>query len=74
MKSKIVYVDNVGDVEGLARILGYRVSYLPMKYFDLSLGVSYMATSIWNGIIAKMECLLTGWKRVKRLYLSKACD
>jgi hypothetical protein len=26
-----------------------------MKYLGLSLGDSYQATSIWNGIIEKME-------------------
>jgi hypothetical protein len=39
-----------------------------MKYLGLLLGVSYKATSIWNGIIEKMEHRLVGWKR---LYLSK---
>jgi hypothetical protein len=43
----------VGDVEGLARILGCRVSSLPMKYLGLPLGASYMAMSIWNDIIEK---------------------
>jgi hypothetical protein len=37
-KSEIVPVGKVGDVEGLARILGCRVSslLLPMKYLDLA--------------------------------------
>jgi hypothetical protein len=39
-----------------------------MKYLGLPLGASYKATSIWNGIIEKMERWLPGWKR---LYLSK---
>jgi len=50
-KSEIVPVGDVGDVEGLARILGCRVSSLPLKYLGLPLGASYKATSIWNGII-----------------------
>jgi hypothetical protein len=66
-KSKIFLVGDVGDVEGLARIHGCRVSSLPMKYLGLPLGVSYRATSIWNGIIEKMECRLAGWKM---LYIS----
>jgi hypothetical protein len=49
-KSEIVLVGEVGDVEGLACILGCRVSSLPMKYLGLPLGASYKATSIWNGI------------------------
>jgi hypothetical protein len=58
----------VGEVEGLTCILGCRVASLPMKYFGLSLEASYKATTIWNGIIQKMEHRLAGWKR---LYLSK---
>jgi hypothetical protein len=55
VKSKLVHVDNVGDVERLARIVGCRVASLPMKYLGLPLGALYKATSIWNGIIEKME-------------------
>jgi hypothetical protein len=39
-----------------------------MKYLGLPLGASYKNTSIWNGIVEKMEDRLAGWKR---LYLSK---
>jgi hypothetical protein len=67
-KSKIVPVGDVGDVEVLTCILGCRVSYLSMKYLGLPLGASYKVTSIWNGIIEKMEVRLARWKR---LYLSK---
>jgi hypothetical protein len=49
-------------------ILGCRVASLLMKYLGLSLGYSYKAKSIWDGIIEKMECQLAVWKR---LYLSK---
>jgi hypothetical protein len=55
-KSEIVPINDVGDVGGLAHILGCRLSSLPMKYLGLPLGASYKATSIWNGIIEKMEC------------------
>jgi hypothetical protein len=67
-KSEIVPVGDVGDVEGLASILGCRVASLPMKYLGLPLGAPYKASTIWNGIIEKMEHRLAGWKR---LYLSK---
>lgn len=39
-----------------------------MKYLGLSLGASYKAKSIRDGIVEKIERLLAGWKR---LYLSK---
>jgi hypothetical protein len=67
-KSKIVPIGDVGDVEGLACILGCRVALLPMKYLGLLLGAPYKAFSIWIGIIEKIEHRLAGWKR---LYLSK---
>jgi hypothetical protein len=56
------------DVEGLAHLLGCRVTYLPMIYSGLPLGASYKSVSIWNGVIEKMERRLAGWKR---MYLSK---
>lgn len=39
-----------------------------IKYLDLLLSASYKTTSIWNGVIEKMERRLVGWKK---LYLSK---
>ncbi len=39
-----------------------------MTYFGLPLGASFKATSIWNGVIEKVEHRLAGWKK---LYLSK---
>jgi hypothetical protein len=67
-KSEIVPIGEVEDVEGLANLLGCRVASLPMTYLGLPLGASYKSTSIWNGVIKKMERRLVGWKR---MYLSK---
>ena len=67
-KSKIVLAGNAEDVEGLARILGCRVSSLPMKFSGFPLGTFYKAALIWNGMIKKMESRLAVWKRP---YLSK---
>jgi hypothetical protein len=58
----------VGNVSGLACILGFRVSSLPLKYLGLPFGAPFKAKSVWNSIIEKTERKLTGWKR---LYLSK---
>jgi hypothetical protein len=58
----------VVDIEGLASILGCRMASLSIKYLGLPLGASYKNTSIWNGIVEKMERRLAGWKI---LYLSK---
>jgi hypothetical protein len=67
-KSELVPVGNVMNVEGLASILGCRVSSLPMKYLGLPLGASFKAKSIWDDIIEKVERRLAGWKM---MYLSK---
>jgi hypothetical protein len=67
-KSELVPIGNVNNVEGLANILGCRVSSLPLKYLGLSLGASFKAKSIWDGIIEKIERCLAGWKM---MYLSK---
>jgi hypothetical protein len=61
-KSEIV---PVGDVEGLAIVLGCQVASLLMKYLGRA---PYKASTIWNDIIEKMEHRLAGWKM---LYLSK---
>jgi hypothetical protein len=67
-KSEIVPIGEVEDVERLANLLGCRVASLPMTYLGLPLGASYKSTSIWNGVIEKMERRLAGWKQ---MYLSK---
>jgi hypothetical protein len=54
-KSELVLVGNVENVDGLAGILGCRVSSLPLKYLGLPLGASYKAKSIWDGVIEKIE-------------------
>jgi hypothetical protein len=67
-KFKIVPIGEVEDVDDLAHILGCHVASLPLKYLGLPLAASYKATSIWSGVIEKIERRLTG---EKKLYLSK---
>jgi hypothetical protein len=54
----------VGDVEGLTSILVCRVGLLPIKYLGLPPRAPQKASTIWNGIIEKMEYRLSGWKRL----------
>ena len=57
-KLELVPIGNVNNVEGLVNILRCRVSSVPLKYLGLSLGASFKAKSIWDGIIEKVEhCL-----------------
>ena len=67
-KSEIVLVGDVGDLNGLARILCCKVGTLPMRCLGMPLGAHYKDSLIWNPIIEKMEKWLARWKR---LYLSK---
>jgi hypothetical protein len=68
-KSELVPIGEVENVDNLAHILGRRVASLPMTYLGLPLGVSFKATSIWNGVIEKVEDRLASWKK---LYMSKS--
>jgi hypothetical protein len=67
-KSKLVPVGNLPNVDGLACIMGCRVSSLPLKCLGLLLGAPFKAKFIWDTILEKMERRLVGWKM---LYISK---
>jgi hypothetical protein len=58
-KSELILVGNVDNVDGLAGLLGGRVSSLPLKCLGLPLGVAYKAKHIWDSVIEKIECRLT---------------
>jgi hypothetical protein len=67
-KLALVLVGNVDNVGVLAGILGCVTSSFPLKYLGLPLGAHFKAKAIWDGIVEKIECRLTSWKR---MYLSK---
>ena len=67
-KSVIAPIGEVGDVEGLSRILRCGVDSVPLTYLGLPLGAHYRDPTIWNNVIEKMETKLARWKR---MYLSK---
>ena len=67
-ESKIVPVDEVGNLDALACILCCKVGCLPMSYLGMPLRAHFKDASIWNSIIERMEKKLIGWKW---LYLSK---
>jgi hypothetical protein len=68
LKSVIVPICEVEDVEGLSRILGCGVETLPLTYLGLPLGARYKDPFIWNKVIEKMKSKLARWKC---MYLSK---
>jgi hypothetical protein len=52
----------------MAESLCCRIGVLPLSYLGMPLGASYKANAVWNPILEKMECRLSGWQK---LYLSK---
>ena len=64
----IVPIGELGDVEGLSKILGCGVDSMSFSYLGLPLGAHYKDPSIWNNVIEKMEIKLARWKR---MYLSE---
>ncbi|KAF5467552.1 hypothetical protein F2P56_017368 [Juglans regia] len=54
-KSEMVAVGEVPHISLLADMLGCEVSSLPMKYLDLSLGATFKARDIWEGVIERVE-------------------
>ncbi len=59
-KSEFIQIGEVDGVESLSSIFGCRVARLPMKYLRLPLVASYKSSSIWNGIVEKIERRLVG--------------
>jgi hypothetical protein len=64
VKSNLIPVGNVDQVERLADIIGCVIASLPAKYLGLPLGASYKSTHIWDGVIEKIEHRLASWKKV----------
>ncbi|WMV41678.1 hypothetical protein MTR67_035063 [Solanum verrucosum] len=61
-KSFIYPINEVAQVESLARVLGGRVGELPTIYLSMPLGGKSKSIGIWNGVIEKCEKKLTNWK------------
>ena len=68
VKSEMVPIEEVNNVNALAKILDCRVGALPMTYLGMPLAASHKSPSIWNPILEKIERKLAGWMK---LYLSK---
>ena len=68
LKSELVPMGNVPNMDELVEILGCQQSSLPLKYLGLPLGASHKEETIWNPFLEKMERCIVGWKM---LYLSK---
>ncbi|RVW37986.1 putative ribonuclease H protein [Vitis vinifera] len=68
LKSEVIPVGEVEDIEMLAVELGCKVGTLPSVYLGLPLGAKHKAMAMWDGVEARMRRRLALWKRQ---YLSK---
>lgn len=76
-KLELVLVDKLDSVVGLTGILGYNVSFLPIKYLSFLLEASYEAKSFCNSVAEKIKRQFASWKmmylpRVVGLPLSRS--
>jgi hypothetical protein len=54
-KSELVALGEVPNIKELASILSCKISYFPMKYLGLPLGVPFKSRAIWDGVVERME-------------------
>ena len=68
LKSELVLIDIMPNIEESVEILGCRQSSLPLKYLGLPLGATHKEETIWNPIFGEDGEASSGWNR---MYLSK---
>ena len=68
LRSEMVPIGEVPNIQILAEILGCQIGSLPMTYLGMPLGTSHKSPTIWNPILEKIERKLASWKK---MYLSK---
>ena len=68
VKSEIIPLGRVDNVEALAAELGCGVGSLPIKYLGLPLGAPHRASRVWDSIEEKFRNRLSSWKKQ---YISK---
>lgn len=61
-KSYIYPINDVAEIEMLAREMGGRVGELPTTYLGMPLGAKSKAKGIWNGVLERCSKRLTNWK------------
>ncbi|XP_050252211.1 uncharacterized protein LOC126698794 [Quercus robur] len=67
LKSELVPIGIVPNMEELVEILGCRQPSLPLKYLGLPLGATHKYETIWNPVLEKMERRLNGGLGIQRL-------
>lgn len=51
MQTKLVLVGPVNHIHNLTRIIGYKLTSLPMKYHDMPLGALYKSRVVWKSAL-----------------------
>lgn len=59
----MLLIGNVGNLAKFADILCCIIESLPKDYLGMPLGAYLKVQFLWNLILEKMECKLSGWKR-----------
>ena len=68
LKSEMVPIGEVPNVQVLAKLLGCRIGSLPITYLGMPFKAPHKFPTVWNPILEKIERKLAGWKK---MYLSK---
>ena len=63
IRSEIIPLGRVDNVEALAAKLGCGVGSLPTKYLGLPLGAPQRASGVWDSIEERFRNRLSSWKR-----------
>lgn len=61
-KSHIFPINQVGNLQELAGVLGCQLDSLPTKYLGLPLGAKNKELEVWNGVLERCEKKLSRWK------------
>ena len=58
LKSEMVPIGEVPNVQVLAKLLGCRIGSLPITYLGMPLGASHKSPTVWNPILEIIKCKL----------------
>ena len=64
LKSEMVPIGKVPNVQILTEFLGCRIGFLPITYLGMPWGASHKSPTIWNPILEKIKRKLADWKKI----------
>ena len=63
-KSKLIPMEKVENIDGLATVFDSKIDSLPSSYLDLPLGAPFKSMVAWDGVEKRFHKRLTMWKRI----------